>query len=90
MPAPKDAPWHNTIDTGVPSTSVSATLTNQTEIHFTLSGSDDAGGSGIKDYTIYGSDNGGPYSPYLNHVTGTRHDQRYSGSYLPVLQHRKR
>ena len=71
MPAPKDAPWHNTIDTGAPSTSVSATLTNQTEIHFTLSGSDDAGGSGIKDYTIYGSDNGGPYSPYLNHITGT-------------------
>ena len=72
MPAPKDAPWHNTIDTGAPSTIVSATLTNQTEIQFTLSGSDDAGGSGIKDFTIYGSDNGGPYSPILNHVTGTK------------------
>jgi RHS repeat-associated protein len=71
MPAPKDAPWHNTIDTGAPSTSVSATLTNQTEIHFTLSGSDNAGGSGIKDYTMYGSDNGGVYTPYLNHISST-------------------
>src|SRR5690606_6340366 len=30
--------------------------------------SDDSGGSGIKDYTIYMSDNGGPYQSALNHV----------------------
>jgi RHS repeat-associated protein len=71
MPAPKDAPWRNTMDTRAPMTSVAGTLVNQTEIHFTLSGSDDAGGSGIKEYTVYGSDNGGPYTPYLNHITST-------------------
>jgi len=69
MPAPKDAPWRNTIDSGKPSSSLTAALASQTEIVLTLSGSDDA--SGVKDYTIYASMDGGTYQSYLKHITGT-------------------
>ncbi len=71
MPAPKDAPWNNTIDIGKPSSIVMATLRNQTEIVLEWTGTDDAGGSGIKDYTIFVSTDAGPYQPWLNHMTGT-------------------
>jgi len=71
MPAPKDAPWINTIDAGKPASSVTATLQNQTEIHLEWTGNDYAGGSGIKDYTIYVSTDTGPYLTSLNHMTGT-------------------
>jgi len=68
LPAPKDAPWKNTIDAGAPSSSVSVSLVNGTGMLCTFSGSDDAGGSGIRDYTLYVSDNGGPSQPMLNRV----------------------
>jgi len=67
-PAPKEGPWTNTIDAGKPSSSVTATLVNQTEIHLSITGMDDAGGSGILDYTIYASMDGGNYQPWLNHI----------------------
>jgi len=69
MPAPKDAPWRNTIDAAKPSSSLTATLANQTEIHVSLSGSDDS--SGIRYYTIFASMDNGEYKPYLNQITGT-------------------
>jgi RHS repeat-associated protein len=69
MPAPKDAPWRNTIDAGKPSSSLTATLVNETEINAALSGSDDA--SGIRYYTIFASVDNGEYKPYLNQITGT-------------------
>jgi|GEM_PF-839741 len=68
FPAPPDGPWVNTIDASTPSSSVSVSLTNVTEMICTFSGSDDSGGAGIKDYTIFMSDNGGPYQSALNHV----------------------
>ncbi|OPZ44139.1 MAG: Ser-Thr-rich glycosyl-phosphatidyl-inositol-anchored membrane family protein [Euryarchaeota archaeon ADurb.BinA087] len=68
FPAPPDGPWVNTIDAGAPSSSVSVSLANGTEMVCSFSGNDDSGGSGIKDYTIYMSDNGGPYQSALNHV----------------------
>src|SRR5690606_36873714 len=43
-------------------------LVNGTEMVCTFSGSDDTGGSGIKDFTIYLSDNGSAYQPALNHA----------------------
>ncbi len=68
FPAPPEGPWVNTIDAGAPSSSVSVSLVNGTEMVCTFSGSDDSGGSGIKDFTIYLSDNGSAYQPALNHV----------------------
>ena len=68
FPAPPGGPWVNTIDAGAPSSSVSVALANGTEMVCTFSGSDDSGGAGIKDYTIFMSDNGGPYQSALNHV----------------------
>lgn len=68
-PAPKEAPWINTIDAGKPSSSLTALLVNQSEIQFTFTGNDDADGSGVRDYTIYISDNGGQYLPAMNHIT---------------------
>ena len=67
-PAPKEGPWTNTIDAGKPSSSVTASLVNQTEIHLNINGMDDAGGSGILGYTIYASMDGGNYQPWLNHI----------------------
>jgi len=68
FPAPPDGPWVNTIDAGAPSCNVLVSLANGTEMVCTFSGSDDSGGSGIKDYTIFMSDNGGPFQSTLNHV----------------------
>jgi PKD repeat protein len=70
-PAPKDYPYKNTIDAGKPTSLLSAEVTNTTEIHFSLSGNDDVGGSGLRDYTIYMSDNAGEYTPVLNNVNAT-------------------
>ena len=62
----------NTIDAGSPTSTINA-LPSKTLNGFTLSwtGQDDAGGSGIADYNIYVSDNGGAYTPLLLNTTST-------------------
>jgi RHS repeat-associated protein len=62
----------NTIDAGAPTSSVSA-LPALSPGRFTLSwsGQDDAGGSGIASYDIFVSDNGGPFTPFLQGTTQT-------------------
>jgi hypothetical protein len=42
-----------------------------TSIGLTWSGQDEPGGSGIASYTIYVSDNGGPYTPWLSNTAET-------------------
>src|SRR3972149_2258466 len=67
-PDPMDTPEvFNTIDSGIPTSSVSPLSATQTTPIFTVSwgGNDDAEGSGIKNYDIYASDNGGPYTLWL-------------------------
>ncbi len=61
-----------TLDAAAPTSSVSA-LPSQSVNGFTLSwsGQDDTGGSGIGSYNIYVSDNGGPYSLFLQGKTLT-------------------
>ena len=61
-----------TIDSGAPTSSVTA-LAPMSGPDFTVSwsGEDDAGGSGIADYTIYASVNGGAFAPWLTDTTGT-------------------
>jgi RHS repeat-associated protein len=69
------APIFNTIDTGSGLTSTVAALpatetTNQFPV--TWSGSDAANGSGLANFTIYVSDNGGPYTAWLTNTTLTQ------------------
>lgn len=61
---PGYGPYLNTIDSGKPSSNVLTLSVRQSSRDFTVSwtGSDDTGGSGIKNYDIYVSDNGGPYT----------------------------
>jgi len=64
-PDPMDTPEvFNTIDSGAPSSSVSPLSATQNALNFTVSwsGNDDPGGSGIRNYDIYVSDNSGPYT----------------------------
>jgi hypothetical protein len=65
-PAPKDGPWINTIDNGVPSSNVLG-LPAQSENNFELEwiGQDDIGGSGIASYEIYVSENNQPYELWM-------------------------
>jgi len=67
MPAPKDYPYRNTIDAGKPSSALTASLRNRTEILVSLTGSDDT--SGVRDYSIYVSMDNGSYMPYKDHMT---------------------
>ncbi len=69
----------NTIDSGAPTSSVSALPAVELTPSFTVSwsGQDDAGGSGIASYSIDVSDNGGPFTPWLTGTTLT--SASYSG-----------
>jgi hypothetical protein len=64
-PAPFEAPYHNTIDALAPESRVEPLAGFMNRITFDLhwSGQDDSLGSGIRDFTIYVSDNGTPYAP---------------------------
>jgi hypothetical protein len=72
-PAPSAGPFLNTIDAGVPASAVRSLPSDQTcpGISLNWSGSDDAGGSGVKGYSIYVSDNGGAFTPWLLQSTDT-------------------
>jgi hypothetical protein len=63
----------NTIDSGAPTSSVNPLAEHQWSVNFKVSwsGKDDERGSGIRDYTIYVSDNGGAYTPWLTNTTET-------------------
>ena len=62
-----------TIDSAAPNSTVAVLPAVSTTTAFTVSwsGTDDTGGSGIASYTIYVSDNGGPYTPWLTDTTLT-------------------
>jgi hypothetical protein len=67
--------WTNTVDNGRPSSSVTAVETftgaQGGERLVEWSGADDHGGSGIRDYTIWISEDGGPYYEWLSNTTET-------------------
>ena len=71
LPGPKDAPWKNTIDSGAPTSSLIASLAGTNQVRLEAAVNDDAGGSGVRDYTVFISDNGGEYIPWLNNVKDT-------------------
>jgi uncharacterized repeat protein (TIGR01451 family) len=68
--APINTPeFFNTIDSQPPSTKVD-TLASQQPLNFNVSwAGTDGAGSGIRDYTIYVSDNGGAYTEWLFEAT---------------------
>jgi RHS repeat-associated protein len=67
------APIVNTIDAAAPTSKVSQLPAVSTSSPFLVqwSGQDDTGGSGIADFRIYVSDNGGPFAPFLTGTTQT-------------------
>jgi len=70
----------NTIDSGAPTSSVTSAVAAMTgEITVSWSGTDDANGSGVKDYSVYVSDNGGAFTEWLTNTTDT--SATYSGKY---------
>ncbi len=62
-----------TIDSGAPTSSVTQLPPTETSTTFAVnwSGQDDVGGSGIADYNIYVSDNGGPWTLWQQATTAT-------------------
>jgi len=65
-PAPKERPWVNTIDAEAPESYVIENLDTVDVTYFTVSWTADDGlGSGVKAYSVYVSDNGGSYEPWL-------------------------
>jgi RHS repeat-associated protein len=67
------APVFNTIDASAPTSSVSPLPATETSPNFTVSwsGQDDAGGSGIASFSVFVSDNGGPFTLWQNQTTQT-------------------
>ncbi len=64
----------NTIDVGTPASQVNALPSEVNALSFAVSwsGSDDAGGSGVANYDIYVSDNGGSFVLWLDHTALTQ------------------
>ena len=63
----------NTIDVGAPTSTVTALPPTESSTSFTVSwsGQDDTGGSGIATYSIFVSDNGGAFTPFLTDTAST-------------------
>jgi hypothetical protein len=75
------APQFNTIDNGPPTSSVNALPAEETSTIFNVSwsGQDDPGGSGIASYSVYVSDDGGPFTPFVTDTTAT--SATFNGQY---------
>ena len=67
-------PVLNTIDSAAPTSAVDAlpATTNTSSFQVTWIGADDAGGSGVANFDVYVSDNGGPFELWLQDTTATR------------------
>jgi RHS repeat-associated protein len=67
--------WSNTIDNGAPATAVTTIVPapdgglNDWDVFWT--GGDDSGGSGLKDYTVFVSTDGGTYTAWQLNTTAT-------------------
>jgi hypothetical protein len=63
--------WTNTIDNTPPVSQVLALPPDESSLSFAVAWSGTDVGSGVQSYTIYVSDNGGPFTPWLTNTTGT-------------------
>jgi hypothetical protein len=66
------AVWTNTIDSTPPVSQVNSLAAVQSSANFTVSWQGTDVGSGVQDFTIYVSDNGGPYMAWLTNNTSTQ------------------
>jgi len=64
--------WSNTIDNSKPTSHVLALPATQNSASFSVQWSGTDTGSGIGDYTVYVSDNGGPFTPWLTQTAATQ------------------
>jgi hypothetical protein len=63
--------WSNLIDSTPPTSAVSPLPASEPATGFVVSWSGTDAGSGIRDFTIYASDNGGPFTPFQTNTTAT-------------------
>jgi len=71
--APLDTPeWFNTLDNSKPTSHVLPLAATQPHRIFIVQWAGTDAGSGVRDYTLYVSDNGGPYMPWLTQTTNTQ------------------
>ena len=63
--------WANTIDNTPPTSHVAALPPTESTAAFEVKWSGTDQGSGVKDYTIYASDNGGPFTAFLVNTAAT-------------------
>lgn len=65
--------WTNTIDSAAATSRVAdlPQVVNSGKFRVTWEGTDEENGSGLQDYTVYVSDNGGPFVPWLQRTTQT-------------------
>jgi hypothetical protein len=73
--------WSNTIDITKPVSTASPLPSTETTSSFPVQWSGTDVGAGIQDFTIYVSDNGGPFTPWLTNTTSTQ------GTYSGVGSH---
>ncbi len=71
--------WLNTIDDSKPISSVQPLAAQQSSTTFTVNWSGNDTGSGINDYTLYVSENGGPFNPSAVGTTNTT--TQFTGAY---------
>ena len=64
-------PWTNTLDNTPPVSQVSSLRATQLCTSFTVQWSGNDVGAGVQDYTIYVSDNGGAFAPWLTNTSST-------------------
>jgi len=62
-------PWTNTIDNTPPTSQVLSLPATENSMNFTVQWSGTDVGSGIQDFTIYVSDNGGPFTAFQTNTT---------------------
>jgi hypothetical protein len=63
--------WTNAVDTIGPTSSVAPLSGPRWSPSFDVHWSGADSGSGVADYTVYVSENGGPFTPWLTHTTST-------------------
>lgn len=67
---PIDTPgWLNTLDNDKPQSQVAALASTVNTASYPVAWSGTDVGAGVKDYTIYVSENGGPFAPWLQNTT---------------------
>jgi hypothetical protein len=63
--------WSNTIDNTNPTSHVNPLAATQTTTSFTVSWAGSDVGAGVQDFTVYASDNGGPFTPWQTNTAAT-------------------